>query len=344
MNMEPINLNQLKPYIVAELGLNHEGDIDLCKEMIWEAKKAGCNAVKIQSLDYNDSNISKNLEAMTETKRYGNISVGDLLKKLLLSDEETQEFADHCKEVKIDFISTPFGFRHIDLLDKMGIDKYKIASMDLIHLKFLEEIAKKQKPMIVSVGMGTIGEIERAIETIRKFNSKELSLLYCVAQYPPEDSEMNLKRILTLKNIFDVKIGFSDHTIGITAAIIATTLGADIIEKHFTYDKTAEGWDHAISADYEEMKLLCAETRRARLMLGDTFWNIPKSELLQRDKIRRSIVSKTNLQEGDILTIDNIDFKRPGIGIRPDEMGYMLGRRINKNIEVDELIYWKDLT
>lgn len=341
--MKSINSNQLKHYIVADLCFNHEGDIDLCKEMILEAKKAGCNAVKIQSLDYNNSNISKNLEAITETKRYGNISVGDLLKKLLLSDEETQEFADYCKEVKIDFISTPYGFRHIDLLDKMGIDKYKIASMDILHLNFLEEVAKKQKPMIVSVGMGTIGEIERAIETIRKFNSEELSLLYCVAQYPPEDSEMNLKRILTLKSIFNVKIGFSDHTLGITAAIVATTLGAEIIEKHFTYDKTAEGWDHAISADYEEMKLLCAETRRARLMSGDTFWNIPESELLQREKMRRSIVAKTNLEEGDMLTIDIIDFKRPGTGIRPDEMGYILGRKLNKNIEEDELIRWDDL-
>ena len=160
--MKSTNPNQLKPYIIAELGLNHEGDIDLCREMIFEAKKAGCNAVKIQSMDVNDGNIQKNLETMTETKRYGKISVGDLLKELLLSDEEHRIFADYCREAKIDFVSTPFGFRHIDLLDEVGVNKYKIASQDLIHLEFLEEVAKKLKPMIVSVGMGTIGEIERA--------------------------------------------------------------------------------------------------------------------------------------------------------------------------------------
>lgn len=340
--MDLNKINQEMPYIIAEIGLNHEGDINLCKEMIFEAKKAGCNAIKIQSLDYNDSNISKNIELLTNTNKYGEISVADLLKKLLLSDKEHEIIAKYCQEVKIDFISTPFGYRHIDLLDKIGVNKYKIASMDLIHLKILEEVAKKQKPIIVAVGMGTIGEIERAINTIRRFNSEELSILYCISQYPPNDSEVNLKRLLTLKNIFNLKIGFSDHTIGITAAIIATTLGAEIIEKHFTYDKTAEGWDHSISSNYAEMQLLCSETRRTRLMLGDTHWNIPESELKQREKIRRSIVTKTNLNEGDILKDENVDFKRPGGGIRPDEIKYILGRQVNKNIAKDELIHWDD--
>lgn len=341
--MDASKSNQLRPYIIAELGLNHEGDIGLCKEMVKKAKEAGCNAVKLQSLDYNDTNIKKNLATVTETQKYGKITVGDLLKKLLLSDTEHKIFADYCKEQGIDFISTVFGFRHIDLLDKVGVDKYKIASQDLIHLKLLEEVAKKQKPMVVSVGMGAIGEIETAIKTIRKFNSEELSILYCSAQYPPEDSEVNLKRIITLKDIFDLKIGFSDHTLGITSAIIATTLGAEVIEKHFTYDKSAEGWDHAISADYNEMKKLCAETRRVQLLLGESCWNITESELMQREKMRRSIVTKVKLKAGDVITEDNIDFKRPGSGIKPDKMEYILGRTIIRDIEPDELIQWKDL-
>ncbi len=353
--MPSANSKQLNPYIVADLCYNHSGDIDRCKEMILEAKKAGCNAVKIQSLDYNDANIAKSLETMIETEKYGKISFGDLAKLFILSDEEHKLFADHCKELKIDFISTIYGFRHIDLLYKLGVDKYKIASQDLIHLKLIEEVAKKQRPIIISVGMGTIGEIERAIKVIRKFNCQELSLLYCISQYPPKDSEMNLRRILSLKNIFNIKIGFSDHTLGITAAIVAATLGADIIEKHYTYDKAAEGWDHAIAADYDEMKVLCEEVRRARLMLGDTFWNVPDSEMLQRKKMRRSVVTKRKLMEGDILTKDCFDFKRPGTGvgpeeieypstgIRPDQVDFLLGRRVNRNIEADELIMWDDL-
>lgn len=334
---------QLEPYIIADLCLNHEGDINICKEMTLKAKKAGCNAVKIQSLNYNDGSIIKILEETVKTKKYGKISYGALLKKLLLSDEETQEFANYCKEVKIDFISTIYGFQHADILNNIGVDKFKIASQDLIHLRLIEEVAKKQKPMVVSVGMGTISEIEAAIETIRKFNQEDLIILYCISLYPPKDSELNLNRILTLKNTFDIKIGFSDHTLGITAAIIATTLGAEVIERHFTYDKKAEGWDHALSSDYDEMKLICSETRRVREMLGHTFWNIPEAEILQKEKMRRSIVTKTNLKEGDIITEDHIDFKRPGSGIRPDEVKYVLGRKTNKNIPEDELIHWDDL-
>lgn len=341
--MKSTNSNQLKPYIIAEIGLNHEGDIQLCKEIITAAKKAGCNAVKLQSLDYFDGNISKNIDTFVETKKYGRTSVANLLQELLLSDEEHGILAEYCIESEIDFISTPFGFRHIDLLDEIGVDKFKIASQDIIHLNFLKKIAKKQKPIVMSVGMGTIGEIEVAIETIRKYNDLELSILHCVSQYPTTDEDANLRKIETLKNIFNLKIGYSDHTLGITAAIVATTLGAEIIEKHFTYDKTAEGWDHAISADYDEMTQLCKETRRVQSILGTGFWDISEAEIAQREKMRRSIVSKTNIKEGDILTEENIEFKRPGNGIRPDELKYVLGRKINRNIKADELIQWEDL-
>ncbi len=333
---------QLDPYIIADLCLNHEGDLTICKEMTLKAKKAGCNAVKIQCLDYYDGSIGKVLASKISMKRFEHLTEGELLDKLLLSDTETEELVTYCKDVEIDLIATIYGFRHIDFLDQLGVDRFKIASQDLIHLKLLEEVAKKRKPMIVSVGMGTMSEIEKAVETIRRVSSEELVLLYCVSLYPPGDSEMNLKRILTLKNIFDIEVGFSDHTIGTTAAVIAVTLGAEVIERHFTYDKNAEGWDHALSSDYDEMKSICSETRRVKTMLGDTFWNIPESEMLQREKMRRSIVTKRNLQEGDILTEDCIDFKRPGTGIRPDEIDYILGRRIKRDIESDELILWTD--
>jgi len=342
--MKSDDTGQLKPYIIADLCLNHEGDINICKEMTSEAKNAGCNAVKIQSLNYNDGSIIKILEETVATKKYGKVSYGELLNTLLLSDEDTQEIANYCREVSIDFISTIYGFQHTDILNNIGVDKFKIASQDLNHLRLIEKVAKKQNPMVVSVGMGTISEIEAAIETIRKFNQEELIILYCISLYPPKDSELNLNRILTLKNTFDIKIGFSDHSLGTTAAIVATALGAEVIERHFTYDKSAEGWDHALSSDYDEMKLICSETRRVKTMLGNTFWNIPESEMLQRDKMRRSIVTKSSLNKGDILTEDCIDFKRPGSGIRPDEYNYILGRRVNKKLEKDELIRWEDLS
>lgn len=342
--MDASNPNQLRPYVIADLCLNHEGDINNCREMISEAKKAGCNAVKIQCLDYNDGSIQKVLDTIEETEKYGKITHGDLTKKLILSDDDIEEVANLCKKLRIDLISTTYGFRHINLLDKVGVTKYKIASQDLNHLKLLQEVAKKQKPMIISLGMGTLAEIERAIETIRKVNSEELTLLYCIALYPPNDSVMNLNRISTLKEIYDIKIGFSDHTLGVTASVVATALGAEVIERHITYDKKAEGWDHALSSDYDEIKLICSETRRAKAMLGESYWNVSETELLQREKMRRSIVTKTSLKEGDIITNEHIDFKRPGSGIRPDEYKYILGRRVNKNLEKDELIKWEDLS
>jgi len=331
------------PYIIAEIGLNHEGDVKLCMEMISEAKKMGCNAVKLQSLDAQDGNIRKNLEHLTTTQKYGEISISDLLEKLLLSDEEHSTISTHCKGLGVDFISTPFGFRHIDILEQIGIDRYKISSQDVIHLELLKKVACKMKPIVIATGMASLGEIETAIKTVRKYNTQEISVLHCVSQYPTSDIEINLRKIETLKRNFDLTIGFSDHTMGITAAIAATVLGAEVIEKHFTYDKTADGWDHAISADYLEMAQLCSETRRAKLMLGESYWKIPESDMQQRNNMRRSIVTRVEMKSGDEINFDNIDFKRPGTGIRPDELKYIVGRKVTREYAKDEVIEWDDI-
>ena len=333
--------NNMTPYIIAEVGVNHEGNVELCKEMVYAAKDAGCNAIKLQSLDYYDTVRKDDLKQILELKKYGKISLGDLLKKVILSDEDTFEIANVCNNIGLDFISTPLGFRQIDVLSNI-VNRFKIASMDLNNLLFIEKIAKQGKPVILSVGMSNIGEIETAINLIRKYNNN-VAILYCVSLYPPKNSELNLNRITTLKNIFNLPVGFSDHTIGTTAAIIATLLGAEIIEKHFTDDKNKEGFDHAISADYSEMKILCRETRRAKKMLGNSSWNLVESEIKMGFKMRRSIVSKSKLKSGHVISLKDIDFKRPGTGIRPDEIKYILGRKLNKDINEDELIKWEDL-
>jgi N-acetylneuraminate synthase len=229
------------------------------------------------------------------------------------------------------------------MLDELKVPFFKVASMDLNNLSFLEYIAEKGKTIILSTGMGSLAEIETAINIIYDTGNEEVILLHCIAVYPPEDKIINLRNIEMLNKTFSIPVGFSDHTIGTSIPLAAITLGAKVIEKHFTLDKTMPGWDHAVSANPEEMKIIVEEGEKIITALGKYTRVISKVEINQRNSFRTSIVSKQKLRKGEVMKESKLNFKRPGTGIRPDEVKYILGRKVNKDINEDEIIKWEDL-
>jgi N,N'-diacetyllegionaminate synthase len=323
------------PYVIAEIGANHNGDMGLAHEMIDAAAEAGANAAKFQSWSA-DSLISKPLFAkvpglLEQATRYA------------LSPEEHLELRDYCLEKGITFFSTPFSNSEADMLVDMDVPFFKVASMDTIHLDFLRHLAAKQRPIVLSTGMSTLGEVEKAVDTIRSEGNEQLALLHCVAVYPPEIQTVNLHNIRTLSEQFEVPIGFSDHTIGIGSAIAAIALGASIIEKHFTLDKTLEGWDHAVSADPTELALIVQEGRAAQRALGSSRRVLGEAEIAMAAGMRRSVILKHSMRSGETVQYDDLVFKRPGTGIRPDELDRVIGRKLVADVGEEELLSWQDL-
>jgi len=332
-----------EPYIIAEIGANHNGDIKLAKNMIDKAKDCGCDAVKFQSWS-KTSLFTKNF--YKEKNQFVDENFGtleEMVEKFSLSKEKHIILKKYCDRKRITFCSTPTTPEEVDMLDEFKVPFFKVASMDLNNLSFLKYIAEKGKTIILSTGMGSLAEIETALNAIYETGNKEVILLHCVAIYPPDDKIINLRNIEMLNKTFSIPVGFSDHTIGTSIPLAAITLGAKVIEKHFTLDKTLPGWDHAVSANPEEMKIIVEEEKRIVNALGKYSRVVSEQEMKQRESFRRSIVTNRKIKKGEILQKADIDFKRPGTGIRPDEIRYILGRKLNKDINADELIKWEDL-
>ena len=334
------------PYIIAEIGANHNGDMKLAKKLIDSAKSCGCDAVKFQSWTP-DSLIAK--EEYDRNQQYDDSpkkhfgSLKDMVEKYYLRPEQHHELKNYCREIDIEFCSTPFSADEADLLDKLGVNFYKIASMDINNLSLLQHVARKEKPIILSTGMSTIAEIENAVKTIEATGNNEIILLHCIAIYPPAYKDINLNNIPMLRQTFDYPVGFSDHTIGTSIPLAAVALGSCVIEKHFTLDKDMPGWDHEISADPGEMKTIVNESQNIVRALGNYRREISLSEIEKRMKFRRSIVLKKRLRRGHILAIDDLCYKRPETGIRPDEVQYVVGRALKRDVANDEVLRWEDL-
>jgi N-acetylneuraminate synthase len=334
--------NYCEPYIIAELGSNHNGDMKLAEQMIVKAKEAGANCVKFQSWS-KDTIFSKkvykdNYFLRDDYRNRKDYTLEQIVDKFAISEEELLQMKKFADRIGIDCISTPFSKKEADLLvDKLKVSYIKVASMDLNNYPFLEYIAKKGLPMLLSTGMGTREEIGRAVETIEKAGNDRIVLLHCVSLYPPQDIQVNLNNIDTLRAKYPYPIGFSDHTIGFSIPLAAVAKGACVIEKHFTLDKSMFGWDHKASADFEEMKIIVSESKRIQKALGS-------HEILveeDREKIkafRRSIVAKRNIRRGEVFKEDMLDFKRPAEGIEPGEIGSIIGKSAKRDIEYDETI------
>jgi len=331
------------PYIIADIGANHNGDMELAKKMIDELAQIKCNAAKFQSWNKNSlftkGFYKEKSQFMDET--FGTLE--QMVENFSISKDDHIALKKYCVWKKITFCSSSFSFTEVDMLDELGVPFFKIASMDLNNINFLKYIARKRKPIILSTGMGTLSEIDNALNAIFQAGNNEVIILHCISIYPPDDSIVNLKNIIMLKDTFGLPVGFSDHTIGTSIPLAAIAMGAKVIEKHFTMNKNLPGWDHTVSANVEEMKLIIVGGRRIIKAQGNYNRTVSDDEYKQRASFRRSAVSKKDLEKGHILASNDIDFKRPGSGIKPDELDYIVGREIKREIKRDEIIDWKDL-
>ncbi|MCK0115070.1 N-acetylneuraminate synthase family protein [Gelidibacter sp. F63206] len=340
--------NYSEPYIIAEIGANHNGDMDLAKRIIDSAKECGADAVKFQSWTPS-SLVSKSEYDKNQSyddgdggkKHFG--SLKEMVEKYALTEDQHFELKDYCKTIGIDFCSSPFSKNEVDLLIKLDVPFLKIASMDINNLELLKHMAKYQKPIILSTGMSTISEIERAVKTIENEGNTQIIILHCISIYPPKNEDIHLNNIKMLQQTFNYPIGFSDHTIGTSIPLAAVALGACVIEKHFTLDKDMPGWDHQISADPREMKEIVRESKNIQQSLGSFTRIVSADEESKKLKFRRSIVAGKKLRKGDTIKLEDLEVKRPGSGIAPDEIKYVVGRTLKNDIEVDTLLEWENL-
>jgi N,N'-diacetyllegionaminate synthase len=333
------------PYIIAEIGSNHNGDMQLCKKMIDSAKHCGADAVKFQSWS-KSSLISKeeyarNTEYADKKRHFGTLE--QMVERYQFTIEQHCEIYNYCQSIGISFLSSCFSPEEVDLLDELGVPAFKIASMDINNLQLLQYVAGKGKPVILSTGMSSLGEIEMALEILTKNGPGQVAILHCVSLYPPEYETINLRNIPMLIQAFDIPVGFSDHTLGVAIPLAAVALGACIIEKHFTLDKEMEGWDHAISVDPSELKVIVREGRNVFTALGVSKRIVTSLESNKKEKFRRRIVVKRNMKKGEKLMIKDLDFKRPGTGIHPDEYKYVVGRTLNCDLYEDDELEWSHL-
>jgi len=349
--MEPLNLHgQLvgpghKPYIIAEIGANYNGDMDLCKRMINEAHRCGADAVKFQSWSKTSlicaAEYARNTTYADKNRHFGPLE--EMVERYQFTPDQHREVSAYCRVLGIVFTSTPFSFEEVELLESLDVPCFKVASMDINHLKLLSYIGSKQRPVILSTGMSTLGEIERALATLRLAGSGPVALLHCISIYPPAAGDIHLKNIPMLENTFDVPVGFSDHTIGTSVPLAAVALGACIIEKHFTLDKEMDGWDHCISADPPELAALVKESKTVFDSLGSSVRTVSPTEMKKKLKFRRRAVLMRAMKKGETIAESDLDFKRPGNGINPDEAMYVVGRKLKCDYKFDEELEWGDL-
>ncbi len=349
--MKAVNLGNVTvdeehpPYVIAEIGSNHNGDMDLCRRLIDAAADAGANAVKFQS--WSESSLvareeyDRNPEYSDKKKHFG--SLREMVRAYQLTPEEHVTAQAHCQARGITFCSSAFSPEEIDMLERLNVPFHKLASMDIVNLPLLAYAARKQRPMLISTGMATLAEIEQAVETIRREGNEQIVLLHCVSIYPPDYETIRLRNMTMLRTAFGVPVGFSDHSLGTSIPLAAIALGACVIEKHFTLDKTMAGWDHEISADPAELKTIVEEGRNVYTALGDCRRIVSPQEIAKRAKLRRSLVARIPLKQGHVISEMDLDAKRPGDGISPAEMRYVVGRELAEDIKEDQVIHWRDL-
>jgi sialic acid synthase SpsE len=341
-------LNQYsKPYLIAEIGVNHDCSLRKALSLIDQAKKSGADAVKFQT--YKAELIaSKNALAYWDMKKEKSKNQYNLFKKYdKFEKEDYFKIFEYCKKNKIEFLSTPFDEYSVDLLDPI-LKYYKISSSDINNFPLIEKIAKKNKPILLSTGASNIIEIKEALKCIKKYNKKDVAIMHCILNYPTKNKDANLLMINDLKNNFPNNlIGYSDHTLpdkNMINLITAYTLGAIIIEKHFTYDKRKKGNDHYHSMDRIDVKRFVENSNYVYTLLGKNInKKIIPSENISRRNARRSLVLNKNLKKGQRIKISDIICKRPGYGIQPKYLKKIINLKINKNLKQDRILKWSDL-
>ncbi len=328
-----------KILIIAEAGVNHNGDIDTAYRLVDEAVKAGADIVKFQT-GVPEKIISK----YAEKAEYQKVTTGntesqlDMVKKLMLPFDDFRLLKSYCEKKGIAFLSTPFDLLSIDFLNELGCDIWKIPSGEITNYPYLVKIAKTGKDILLSTGMSTIEEVREAYELLKNNGSGRITLLHCTTEYPAPVDEVNLRAIQTLSLEFGCDAGYSDHTEGIEIPIAAAALGAKVIEKHFTLDKNMEGPDHKASLEPDELAAMVTGIRKVEKALGDGIKKPSPSEEKNRAIARKSIVASENIKAGEMFTEDNLTVKRPGNGISPMKWNEVIGTRAIRDFGEDELI------
>ncbi len=339
--------NYSKPYVIAEIGSNHNGDMELAKKLIIQAKESGADCVKFQSWSkdsiFSRETYDKNYFLKDDYRQREDFSLESIVEEFSISEEELIQMKAFSDEVGIDCTSTPFSYKEADfLIEKLKSPFIKVASMDCNNYPFLDYLARKGKPMILSTGLSELHEIDRAIRTIENAGNTQIVILHCVAIYPPLDEQVNLNIINTLQAQYPYPIGFSDHSIGVEIPLAACALGACLLEKHFTLDKDMFGWDHKVSANPEELAVICSGSKRIVDALGSGRVISVENDERKRE-FRRSIVLTKDYKKGDVITEDSIDYKRPGGGILPEFKGQVAGRVLKVDKSKDYPLSWEDL-
>jgi N,N'-diacetyllegionaminate synthase len=335
-------MNTEKVLIIAEAGVNHNGDIELAKKLIDAAADAGVDYVKFQTFN-SKKLVSKSAQKADYQKENTNDAIESQLKmlqRLELSKENHIVLIEYCKSKNIKFLSTAFDLDSIDFLNQLNIDLWKVPSGEITNLPYLRKLGSLGKPVIISTGMAEMQEIDDAIKVIiaAGTNSDNITVLHCNTEYPTPMQDVNLTAMNTIKDVFNVPVGYSDHTLGIEIPIAAVALGAKVIEKHFTLDKTMEGPDHKASLEPYELKAMVNAIRNIEQAMGNGIKVPSPSEAKNKPIARKSIVANTDISKGEIFNESNLTIKRPGTGISPMKWDEMIGSKATKDYKSDDLI------
>jgi|SaaInlStandDraft_6_1057023.scaffolds.fasta_scaffold00413_2 sialic acid synthase SpsE len=328
-------------YIIAEIGINHNGDISLAKKLIDAASKSGANAVKFQKRDLNSIFKKDILENPNLDSQGTEILIG-VLKEVEFNENEYREIIDYCKEKKITFLCTPWDNVSVDFLEKFDVDAYKIASADMTNFPLIKYISNTKKPMIISTGMSSLQEIEKTVDFVKKLGAK-FALLHCNSTYPSPTDLLNLKMIPFLKKKFNVLIGYSGHETSVFPSIAAANLGAVIIERHITLDKKMEGLDHAASLEQDEFELLVKGIRESEIAYGKPEKKMTRGEILQREVLGKCLVCSNEIKKGEEFTEKNVEVKGPARGLSPQYYYEILNKKSKRKIEKGDYILDSDL-
>jgi len=356
--------NKNKTFIIAEAGLNHNGSFNIAKKLIDNAKEINCDAIKFQSF-LPDSRVSKFIKSEHYAEKIIGTqeSISELFQRLSINFKTQKKIFDYAKKKKIMTFSTPFDFESADFLNTLGVSAFKIASADLVNIPLIRHVSNKLKPLIISTGMSKISEIDEAVETVRSTGNKNLILLHCNSSYPSTYSEVNLRFIDTLRKMYNIPVGFSDHTTDLLSSKVAIIRGASVVERHFTLNKKMEGPDHILSSDKNEM-LELIKTKKffnkwkswkknnfkkpniqesTELLLGDGLKKIQPNEYITINSQKKSLFAKKKIKKGELFSKNNLCIKGPVAGLMPKYYEIIIGRKAKKSIESDHPITWENI-
>jgi len=326
-------------FIIAEAGVNHNGDLETALRLVDVAAECGADAVKFQTFNTEDGLTRDAPKADYQLRTTGDAdSQYEMVKRLELTEDEFKSLMARSKEKHILFISTPFDHGSVSLLDRLNVEVFKIASGEIVNLPLLADVARRGKPMIVSTGMANIGEVETALQSIQSAGNNDYVLLHCVSNYPADPADVNLAAMETMSTAFGVSVGYSDHTTGIEIPLAAVAMGACLIEKHITLDKTMAGPDHEASLEPEEFARMVQGIRRVQSAIGNGRKEPAASEANTAAVARKSLVATNDISAGTTITQDLISVKRPGTGLPSSFLPHLIGRKSNCNITAGSLL------